>query len=216
MASLHRIQWIDVAIRRGKFPNVEAIQTQFEISRRQAMRDIEYMRDSLGAPIAYCSKNKGYYYEDETFVVPSPQITESEQDILSYLAAHYDVLAKHSSRTEGTFAGIAALLTRIAGKQPGVSLLQIKQVQREGLIPFQAVVRIEMRSLDLQHNIPTSLRSIYRGQKGESAMVFEYYDSHEFIPALLASGLPFVIEQPKWLKSKFIQHLDQMKQLHYG
>ncbi len=56
MALLHRLQWIDAAIRRGRYPNTNDVAERFEISRRQALRDFDYLRDSLGAPLAYCAK----------------------------------------------------------------------------------------------------------------------------------------------------------------
>ncbi|WP_018759267.1 hypothetical protein [Paenibacillus terrigena] len=214
MASLHRIQWIDTCIRRGNYPNVDAIREQFEISRRQAMRDLEYMRDSLGAPIAYCSRRRGYYYEDESFVIPGPQITESEQEMLSSLAAHYEVLAQHNRRTTGTFTELAALLSRLSGRPLNLSM-KIHQIQRDGIIPFQAVARLESRDKSL-NSIPTSLQPYYRGRNEEQVIIFEFYDSYEFIPALLASGLTFVITHPKWLRHKLMQYLDRMHQLHRG
>lgn len=48
MSNLHRILWIDQEIRRGGYPNSRTIAEQFEISPRQAARDIEYLRYSLG------------------------------------------------------------------------------------------------------------------------------------------------------------------------
>lgn len=49
MAKLHRIIWIDAQIRADKFPNARTIAQEFEISQRQAARDLEYLRDSLGS-----------------------------------------------------------------------------------------------------------------------------------------------------------------------
>jgi predicted DNA-binding transcriptional regulator YafY len=61
VASLHRLQWIDECIRHNKYPNITQIVERFEISRRQALRDVEYLRDSLGAPIKYNAKYQGYF-----------------------------------------------------------------------------------------------------------------------------------------------------------
>lgn len=51
MPMLHRIQWVDAQIRAGRYPNARALAAAFEISHRQALRDLAYMRDSLGAPL---------------------------------------------------------------------------------------------------------------------------------------------------------------------
>lgn len=50
MSNMHRIHWFDEQIRSGRFPNSSWLAREFEISRRQAQRDIEYMAISLRAP----------------------------------------------------------------------------------------------------------------------------------------------------------------------
>jgi predicted DNA-binding transcriptional regulator YafY len=57
---LHRIQWIDAQIRAGRYPNARSLAAACEISRRQALRDFEYLRDSLGAPPAYAALHRGF------------------------------------------------------------------------------------------------------------------------------------------------------------
>ena len=51
MSNMHRIHWFDEQIRSGRFPNSSWLARDFEISRRQAQRDIEYMASSLRAPL---------------------------------------------------------------------------------------------------------------------------------------------------------------------
>lgn len=93
MSSIHRIHWFDEQIRSGRFPNSGSLARQFEISRRQAQRDIEYMVNTLRAPLMYAAKYRGYCYEDQTFRLPHLYMTEEEQRVLKYLAhryRHYD------------------------------------------------------------------------------------------------------------------------------
>ena len=70
MSNLHRIAWIDAQIRLGRFPNATGIATEFEISRRQAARDIEYMRYSLDAPLEFSAERNGYAYAEPGFRLP--------------------------------------------------------------------------------------------------------------------------------------------------
>ncbi|MFD1270611.1 helix-turn-helix transcriptional regulator [Paenibacillus motobuensis] len=86
---MHRIHWFDQRIREGKYPNSGHIAEQFEISRRQAQRDIEYMTSSLRAPLLYIARHRGYCYEDKTYVLPHLYMTEEEQKVLKYLAYRY-------------------------------------------------------------------------------------------------------------------------------
>ncbi len=92
MSNLHRIQWIDKEIRAHRYPNCHVISSHFEISYRQASRDIEYLRYSLQAPIAYSQENQGYYYEDGAFVLPALYLSDEEKNLLSFLAEKYSTL----------------------------------------------------------------------------------------------------------------------------
>lgn len=57
----------------------------FEISRRQAAREIENMRLFFNAPVEYCPTERGYYYSDDSFEFPASMITEEE--IISLIIA---------------------------------------------------------------------------------------------------------------------------------
>ncbi|QOS81214.1 WYL domain-containing protein [Paenibacillus sp. JNUCC31] len=89
MSNMHRIHWFDEQIRSGRFPNSSWLAREFEISRRQAQRDIEYMAFSLRAPLLYLAKYRGYCYEDQTYRLPHLYMTEEEQRVLKYLAHRY-------------------------------------------------------------------------------------------------------------------------------
>jgi predicted DNA-binding transcriptional regulator YafY len=50
---LERIAAIDHAVRAGEYPNAGTIASRFEVSRRTVQRDIEFMKDRLGAPLVF-------------------------------------------------------------------------------------------------------------------------------------------------------------------
>ena len=77
-AKFHWLLLIDEAIRRGDHPSSQAIAREIERSARTVRRNIEFMRDVLGAPIAYDPSRKGYYYSDESWSLPGIRITEGE------------------------------------------------------------------------------------------------------------------------------------------
>lgn len=90
MSNMHRIMWFDQELREEKYPNRKTMAEQFEISVRQAQRDIDYIKDSLGAPLCYDTKRKGYYYEDDTFSIPNININAEQKKLLSFLAYSYE------------------------------------------------------------------------------------------------------------------------------
>ncbi len=142
MSNLHRIQWIDVMIRAGRHLNCSTIAAHFEISRRQATRDIEYLRDSMGAPVAFDPAENGYYYTDTTFVLPAQVISTEEQRALAYLA--------HQYRQSGGALGeqLALLFARLAGEEGGAAVSQ-QYITREEFQEFaQGMKDLLRRFLD--------------------------------------------------------------------
>lgn len=70
MASHSRILWLHERITRGQFPSLKEFSEHFNISQRQASREISYLRNNLRAPLHYSRANRGYYYSKE-FSIPS-------------------------------------------------------------------------------------------------------------------------------------------------
>jgi len=65
-------------LKEGNFPNTVNLSEELEVSRRTVLRDIEYLRDQMGAPVEYDSEKKGFFYTNKSFSFPSVQITEGE------------------------------------------------------------------------------------------------------------------------------------------
>ncbi len=73
-----RVVWIDRQIRQGGSPNVRAIQEAFGIARRTVFDTLDYLRDSLEAPIRYDRRRKGYVYTEPTYALPAVFFREGE------------------------------------------------------------------------------------------------------------------------------------------
>jgi predicted DNA-binding transcriptional regulator YafY len=69
--ALPRIYFIDKEISSGKYPNTKTLARDYETGTATISRDIEFMRDRLGAPIEYNYYHKGYYYTEKTFRLPA-------------------------------------------------------------------------------------------------------------------------------------------------
>jgi predicted DNA-binding transcriptional regulator YafY len=70
--------WFHGRLQAGKCPKISDLAARFEISRRQAAREIEFMRLFLGAPIEYSSAGGGYRYTDDNFQFPGLWVSEEE------------------------------------------------------------------------------------------------------------------------------------------
>jgi predicted DNA-binding transcriptional regulator YafY len=65
-----RFVWFHARVKRLRYPNTRSLVEEFEISERTAQRDIEFMRDTLQAPLAFDRLRNGYRYTDDTFEMP--------------------------------------------------------------------------------------------------------------------------------------------------
>ena len=85
ISAYHRIIWFHNRVIDKHYPNARTLSEYFEISARQAQRDIEYLRDSMNAPLVYCAKKRGYAYEQE-FTLPHYFLSEIEKGTLHAMA----------------------------------------------------------------------------------------------------------------------------------
>src|SRR3989338_8291525 len=89
-----RIAKIDDMIRRKFYPNCPKLADEFEVSERTILRDIEAMKDSLGAPILFSKERNGYYYGEDAFSLPELKLTEGE--LISFLLGA-EILKKYKN-----------------------------------------------------------------------------------------------------------------------
>jgi predicted DNA-binding transcriptional regulator YafY len=82
---LERYYWFDNQVRKNRFPNANTLAEQFEISTKTAQRSIDFMRDRIYAPLEYDQRHKGYQYSDDSFTLPSFQV--SQEEMVSILLA---------------------------------------------------------------------------------------------------------------------------------
>lgn len=78
-----RLLFIDEQIRTGRFPNCSTLAGQWEVSTKTIQRDLDYLRDELGAPLVYDDLQHGYRYENPAWFMPS--IVLAEGDLLALL-----------------------------------------------------------------------------------------------------------------------------------
>jgi predicted DNA-binding transcriptional regulator YafY len=75
---LFRVFWIDQQLRANQYPNARLIAEKFEVSTKTGQRTLDFMRDQLRLPLAYCAEHRGWYYSEPAFALPLLQMTEGE------------------------------------------------------------------------------------------------------------------------------------------
>ncbi len=76
--ALVRMAKIDAEIRAGSRPNTTSLAKLLQVNPRTIQRDLDCLRDQLGAPISYDIHRRGFYYTNATFRLALPQISEGE------------------------------------------------------------------------------------------------------------------------------------------
>jgi predicted DNA-binding transcriptional regulator YafY len=75
---LRRLAVIDLRIRSHSFPNARTLGADLEVHPRTVYRDLDFLRDSLGAPVEFCPRRNGFYYRDNDYTLPLLRLTEGE------------------------------------------------------------------------------------------------------------------------------------------
>lgn len=73
-----RVSQIDGRLRRGETVTAPRLAAALEVSVRTIYRDIDYMRDQLGAPVEYDPIDQTYRYTEPTYTLPAVPLTEGE------------------------------------------------------------------------------------------------------------------------------------------
>jgi predicted DNA-binding transcriptional regulator YafY len=163
---MHRILWFDERIRAKQYPNAKDLAERFEISVRQAGRDIEYMQSSLRAPMTYNAKRRGYEYENEAYILPSVFLTETDVRILNFLIYKYEEAAGSMGYVEG-LDRVVQTLKRFVPYQPEESEMPMFYVDAE--------LADKKHTVDCAIKLSHKLRLTYRDEEGEYTVVVHPY-----------------------------------------
>lgn len=79
---LVRMYKLDAQLRTNSYPNCKKLGKYFEVHPKTIQRDIDYMRDMLGAPIEYDKKKKGFFYRENWVFLPSAFLEQDEAEAL--------------------------------------------------------------------------------------------------------------------------------------
>lgn len=168
-----------------QYPNARVLSECFEISARQAQRDIEYLRDSMNAPLVYCAKKRGYVYHQE-YSLPHYFLSEMEKGILHAMADDYSQIGSYGYAKYNDYATI---LSKISGSKEKTLPSSVKQ-------PYIA----ELKFLD-ERTSAAPLDCFVCQRKCNDIVSYAFYDPDIFMSVLLGSHLKFQVLRPKWLKS---------------
>ena len=89
MAANNRIQWLHKKITEYSYPNAMRLAERFNVSHRQAQRDVDFLRKQLGAPIASDAEHKGFYYTTD-FSLPVLLTSDNDESYMGVVSSIYN------------------------------------------------------------------------------------------------------------------------------
>ena len=92
MSANDRIQWFHKRTADMRYPNANRLAERFGISHRQAQRDVDYLKNALGAPLAYNAEHRGFYYTAD-YSLPTYTSDEGGADFVAAVTGNDTVAA---------------------------------------------------------------------------------------------------------------------------
>ena len=150
------------------------------------------MRDSMNAPLIYCSRRRGYRYEKD-FILPSFFLSDNEKNVMSLLAEQCQNIGALGYRK---YRNQAEILNKITENQP------YRGVIKEPYIAKLQITGERKSTTVLDYFIcQTNVDDIY---------TYAFYEPDLFISVLIASNLEFRILSPKWINEYMKQRLSEI------
>ena len=143
-ARYRRLFFVDQRIASRGFPNAVEMAAEYEVSARTIKRDIEFMRDSLGAPIEYDRFHNGYYYSESTWRLPALTITEHELFAVTLAA---NVLEAY--RNSPIYGELARVFDKLSALLPEKVSVPIEWLQRRVSVFHTATTQIDPNTWDV-------------------------------------------------------------------
>ena len=161
-AIYERFLWFHNQARSGRFPSTRTLAERFEVSRKTAQRDVDFMRDRLGAPLVYVPEHRGFAYGEVAYELPG--IWLGEEELLSLLVSYRVATLIPDNHLKGsmrTFLDQALALLGSAGKvtirdlSEKVSVKNVGYSRTRGPV-FHAVLEnlIRGRSMRISYHSP--------------------------------------------------------------
>lgn len=153
---------IDRRIRAEEFPSVALLASEWEVDERTIKRDIEFMRDRLGAPVEYDRKRKGYFYTEPSWSMPA--VTLREGELFALLLARHALDQYRDMPLNGILSRFCDQVLDAAGGHCGLSFERVLEgfsfVCPPALPIDREVWDCLTRCLLLRHTVDAGYRSL--------------------------------------------------------
>lgn len=131
-----RIVWLDQQLRAGGYPSATQLARACGVSSKTIYRDLDAMRDELGAPVAYDPRRRGYRYSDPGFAIPAATLTE--RDLFALMVAENAIAQYEGTPLVGYLReAFAKVLATLPGEVRQRHALAARAIHFSGLPPVE-------------------------------------------------------------------------------
>jgi len=224
---LERIFTIHGTVQRGRFPNCRQLAEEIEVTQKTIQRDITFMQNELGLPIAYDRVRHGYYYERPVHEFPLMRYTV--EDVVALFLARKALEPLQGSPLEAT---LRDSFKRLSGALQGEvsfnwsDLDQAFSVKDTGVVPsdvslFEKLsravldcreLRFDYRKIDSQEWENRALRPFHLAEFEGGWYVIGYDEDRKARRTFALQRMKAV----RVMKSKFLRPADFDLKEHLG
>ena len=174
MAQAERLYWMDARMQNGAFLHWQAVVERFEVQRRTVFYDMTFLRDRLGAPIAYSSRGKGWHYTEPNYQLPFLALSDGEADTLrrTLLAARTYLSPSDAEAVEHLAARLSPYVRRLpvqGGEMPAGSEVFVsgQPVIASHVAGSEALLADVRRAIDERRRVRLTYYSAHRDETSE-------------------------------------------------
>lgn len=150
-------------LKQNQIVNSTLVSQRFELSARQSQRILDFLRERLGAPLAYDHKRHTFYYTEAAFELPAALMSESEA--VGLIVAHQALLEGQDTPFSGSLGNA---LDKLRAFMP-----RTVSVTASDLLDHVSVTGHPQRRVD-----PTVVAAVSRALEARRSVSLEHYAPH--------------------------------------
>jgi predicted DNA-binding transcriptional regulator YafY len=175
---LERLLQIDALLRSEQRQTAESLAAALEVSERTIRTDIAFLRDRYSAPLEFI-RQKGYYYSDPDWRLPSIPLTQGELFALTLGANMLHAYAGSAYQVD-----LKAAIARLAERLPEQTWVDLQQLAQENVV-FRVGAELDLDPV-IWHELEKAVQKRRRvrmlyftaGRNAESEREFDPYVLH--------------------------------------
>lgn len=210
---LERLLQLDTLLRAKQRQTATSLAEALEVSERTIRSDLAFLRDRYHAPLEQ-SRQKGYYYSEPTWRLPSISLSKGELFALTLGARMLEAYAGSTYASE-----LRSAITRLSERLPEPTWVDLQQVVEERIL-FRSGAGIELDP-EIWHKLEDACRmkkSVQMGYYTASRNAFSERKLDPYLLHIYRGTNPYAIgychqrKEVRWFRVDRIKQLEVLKE----